>query len=119
MASQRYTKEFKAEAIKLAMGSDKTVVEVARLLGISHKSLYLWLQAGRDDGMRTAETSLKDGAIRWERDLKTHADGAEVLEHYLMLKCSEESPQVTAKATLQLRLPERFWRRTPKAKSGT
>lgn len=118
MSSRRYTKEFKAEAIKLVMDSGKTVVEVARQLGISHKSLYLWIQARREDKkMGAGEPSMKDGVIRWVKDLKTHADGPDVIEHYLVLKSSEESTKITSKGILHMKLPERFWRRTPKTKS--
>jgi len=48
----RYDEEFKAEAIKLCRASDKTVEEVAKLLGVARLTLKRWLrQAVIDEGV--------------------------------------------------------------------
>ena len=44
MKGCRYTAEFKAEAIKQITERGYGVVEVAKRLGISDKSLYAWLK---------------------------------------------------------------------------
>jgi len=44
MSSARYTAEFKAEAVKQVTERGHGVVEVAKRLGISDKSLYVWLK---------------------------------------------------------------------------
>ena len=41
---RRYTKEFKLEAVRLAVESEKTVAEVARDLGIAPSLLHKWKQ---------------------------------------------------------------------------
>ena len=44
MQGIRYTAEFKAEAIKQITERGYGVVEVAKRLGVSDKSLYAWLK---------------------------------------------------------------------------
>ena len=41
--NKRYTKEFKIDAVKLALSSDKSTAEIARDLGINSNSLYNWI----------------------------------------------------------------------------
>ncbi|MFQ5545465.1 MAG: transposase, partial [Acidiferrobacterales bacterium] len=41
---QRYTKEFKLEAVRLADESDKPMTEVARELGVRVNQIYKWKQ---------------------------------------------------------------------------
>jgi transposase len=49
----RYDDEFKAEAIKLCRTSDKTMEEIAKLLGVARLTLQNWLrQAAIDEGAR-------------------------------------------------------------------
>lgn len=50
---QRYTREFKLEAVKLANDSGKLVTEVARELGISVQLLYKW----QDEVAKRGETA--------------------------------------------------------------
>lgn len=53
---RKYTAEFKAEAVKLALESDKTAAEIARDLGVSGKSLRDWIdQHEVDHGRGPAE----------------------------------------------------------------
>jgi transposase len=57
----RYPPEFRAEAIRLVRASGKSVVEVARDLGVAEQTLHTWLRqadpdAGRrHDGLTTSE----------------------------------------------------------------
>jgi len=39
---RQFTKEFKKEAVEYSLTSEKTVVEVAQDLGISHSNLNRW-----------------------------------------------------------------------------
>jgi len=41
--NKRYTKEFKLDAVKLSLSSDKSTAEIARDLGINSNSLYNWI----------------------------------------------------------------------------
>jgi transposase len=44
---QTYTKEFKDSAIQLALNSEKSVLRIAKELGMHEKTLYSWLTAHR------------------------------------------------------------------------
>jgi|688.fasta_scaffold423504_2 transposase len=44
---QTYTKEFKDSAIQLALNSEKSVLKIAKELGMQEKTLYSWLSAHR------------------------------------------------------------------------
>ena len=56
--SRRYTPEFKREAVKFLLESDKTLVEVAEELGVSMTSLGRW----RDKLEGTAEVEPENEA---------------------------------------------------------
>lgn len=45
MSGQRYTPEFKDEAVKLITERGYSVTDVAERLGISQHSIYKWLKA--------------------------------------------------------------------------
>jgi transposase len=47
MRNARYTAEFKTEAIKQITERGHGVLEVSKRLGVSDKSLYLWLKQHR------------------------------------------------------------------------
>ena len=49
MSNRKYTEEFKAEAIKQVTERGYKVQEVSERLGISSKSLYLWLRLARGE----------------------------------------------------------------------
>ncbi len=80
---RRYPKEFKVEAVQLALESEKSLAEVARDLGIAPALLHAWKQqvekrapdavfpghgkaAGPDDEMRELRRELE--RVRQERD---------------------------------------------------
>lgn len=60
-ATPRYTPEFRAEAVRLVHSSpEKSIVQIARELGISDSSLHHWLKqsqidAGQREGLTTEE----------------------------------------------------------------
>ena len=47
---QRYTKEFKLEAVRLLESGDQPGVEVARELGIKRNQLYKWREELKEKG---------------------------------------------------------------------
>ena len=49
MSSQRYTPEFKDEAVRQVVDRGYTVGEVAERLGVSSHSLYKWVKAAQPD----------------------------------------------------------------------
>jgi len=44
----RYDKEFKAQAIKLALSSSQPIHKTAKELGVKETTLYSWIKANRD-----------------------------------------------------------------------
>jgi len=49
MKRKRYTKEFKAEAVKLVTAHDYSQVEAAQSLGIKAKNLNRWISQAKDE----------------------------------------------------------------------
>lgn len=49
MANKKYTKEFKLDAVRLALSSDKSQAQVARDLGIRENALYNWVSQYRGE----------------------------------------------------------------------
>ena len=47
MSNRRFTEEFKSEAVKQVTGRGYKVREVSERLGISTKSMYVWLRQAR------------------------------------------------------------------------
>ena len=56
MSKRRFTKEFKLDACKLALSSDKSKAEIARNLGIKANVLYNWLNKYKDEGPNCFES---------------------------------------------------------------
>ena len=51
----KYPPEFRCEAVELVKSSDRSVVEVARSLGVTDSTLHNWLKADRDACARAAD----------------------------------------------------------------
>ena len=64
MSQKRYTKEFKVEAVKQVTERGYSVLEVAQRLGVSDKSLYVWLKTLQGEANRPASPALDE--IRME-----------------------------------------------------
>lgn len=80
MSRRDYTDEFRQEAVRLALGSDKSVAQVAKDLSLSVNTLKQWIRttrledpsAGRSS--ETAEQKLRrleheNDQLRQERDI--------------------------------------------------
>jgi len=72
----RYSKEFKADAVKLAQSGDKSVNAIADELGINRSSLRYWLSAVKPKSIsgETAEEELmrlrkENRVLQMERDI--------------------------------------------------
>ena len=50
MTRKKYTKEFKAEAVRLSGRGEKTIAQVAIDLGITESQLHLWRREAREQG---------------------------------------------------------------------
>lgn len=83
---QRYSKEFKLEAVRLADETDKPVTQVARELGLRVNQIYKWkkqLEEKKEEAFpgkrgRTTKEQDKDAEIR--RLKKALADSQEEIE---------------------------------------
>ncbi len=64
MSNRKYTEEFKAEAIKQVTERGYKVREVSERLGISSKSLYLWLRLTMGSNSKQGQGS--DSELRQE-----------------------------------------------------
>ena len=92
MQGSRYTAEFKAEAIKQITKRGYGVVEVAKRLGISDKSLYAWLKKSRDNELPNSKdiVVLKQELQRLRIELKRTTEERDILKKaaaYFCLVC--------------------------------
>ena len=80
MKRVRYPAEFKAEAVRQVTERGHGVVDVAKRLGISDKSLYLWVRLAKD-GPGSGETGqLKAEVSRLKADLKRDNEERDILK---------------------------------------
>jgi len=85
---QRYTQEFKESAIQLALGSEKSTLQIARELGMSEKTLYGWLRRYRneqetitmDSGKKVSLQSIEEENKRLRKELATLKKEKEILK---------------------------------------
>ena len=77
-----YTAEFKAEAVKQVIERGHGVVEVSGRLGVSDKSLYLWVrQAKERQGAGSGEAALlKSEIARLKAELKRTSEECDILK---------------------------------------
>ena len=82
MKRVRYPAEFKAEAVRQVTERGHGVVDVAKRLGMSNKSLYLWVRLAKDRiGPGSKETAqLKAEVSRLRADLKRANEERDILE---------------------------------------
>jgi transposase len=71
MSAQRYTEEFKVEAVNQVVDRGHSVAEVAQRLGVSQHSLYQWLrQRRRPEAEPQGQVSQSDEVRRLKAELK-------------------------------------------------
>jgi len=83
MSNQRVTEEFKSEAIKQVVERGYGVREVCKRLGISTKSLYLWLRlAGKNKSKigQVSDNELRQEIARLKSDLKRVEEERDILK---------------------------------------
>ena len=82
MKTVRYPAEFKAEAVRQVTERGHGVVDVAKRLGMSDKSLYLWVRLAKDTaGPGSGETALlKAEVLRLKADLKRANEERDILK---------------------------------------
>jgi len=79
MANKKYTREFKVDAVKLALSGKQSQAQVARDLGLNEQSLYNWISQyrgevlesdhGMTSGQELAALKKENAQLRQERDI--------------------------------------------------
>jgi transposase len=83
MTSQRYTPEFKDEAVRQVIDRGYSVAEVADRLGVSTHSLYKWVKAVRPDQseQQTSElTEAKREVLKLRAQLRRAEEERDILK---------------------------------------
>ena len=82
MKSVTFTAKFKAEAVKQVIGRGHGVVEVSNRLGVSDKSLYLWVRQAKElQGAGSGEAAvLKSEIARLKAELKRTSEERDILK---------------------------------------
>jgi len=93
MKRSRFTKEFKEEAVRLLVTSDKSIKELARELGVSDVSLCNWKrqalrngdhpEQAKPNGIQISRTVLEQENIRLKREVETLRRQREILKKSL------------------------------------
>ena len=87
MSSQRFTPEFKEEAVRQVVSRGHSVAEVSARLGVSTHSLYQWFKAVKPDKTKQQATELHDAK-------------SEILRLRAQLRRVEEERDILKKAAL-------------------
>jgi len=83
MKRVRYTAEFKAEAVRQVTERGHGVVETAKRLGISDKSLYVWIKQANQQGQSVASgdvAALRGEVAQLKRELKRAEEERDILK---------------------------------------
>ena len=82
MKRVRYPAEFKAEAVRQVTERGHGVVDVAKRLGMSDKSLYLWVRLAKDTTSSGSgeTTQLRAEVSRLRADLKRANEERDILK---------------------------------------
>ena len=83
MSNSKYTAEFRAEALKQITERGHSVQDVAKRLGVSDKSLYLWLKQQREQSHpahQAGDDALKLEINRLKAELKRTTEERDILK---------------------------------------
>jgi transposase len=83
MSSQRFTPEFKEEAVRQVVDRSYSVAEVAARVGVSTHSLYQWVKAVKPDnpGKQAAELNeAKSEILRLRAQLRRVEEERDILK---------------------------------------
>jgi transposase len=99
MANRSYTAEFRAQAVELSFLPGKTVIGVARDLGVNPKTLHFWRHQARKDGTVPAPETRSGPELPAEiaaelRDLRER-----VRDQDKRLREQEQEIEILSKAT--------------------
>ena len=92
----RYTQEFKSEAINMAVNGDLSLSEVAGNLGLNYKTLYNWVKGSMPESSSTQAGKSKIKELESElralrRDLKRARQERDILKKAAAYFASQKS----------------------------
>ena len=92
----RYTQEFKSEAINMAVNGDLSLSEVASNLGLNYKTLYNWVKRSMPESSSTQAGKSKIKELESElralrRDLKRARQERDILKKAAAYFASQKS----------------------------
>jgi len=92
----RYTQEFKSEAINMAVNGDLSLSEVASNLGLNYKTLYNWVKGSMPESSSTQAGKSKIKELESEvhalrRDLKRARQERDILKKAAAYFASQKS----------------------------
>lgn len=92
----RYTQEFKSEAINMAVNGDLSLSEVASNLGLNYKTLYNWVKGSMPESSSTQAGKSKIRELESElralrRDLKRARQERDILKKAAAYFASQKS----------------------------
>lgn len=95
--TMRYNKEFREEAIKLALVGEKTISQTARDLGLKETTLYYWIQDARkskvpivDDDETRSSAEIIDELKRLRKENARLKEEREILKKAAVFFAKEE-----------------------------
>lgn len=82
MKGTRYTIEFRNEAVKQVVERGHKVIDVAKRLGVSDKSLYGWVRNARRSGsaLKGGDEALRLENVRLKAELKRTTEERDILK---------------------------------------
>ena len=80
MVNRKYTEEFKSEAVKQVRERGYSVQEVARRIGVSPKSLYLWVKQSRGGHVANEMDVVRRENARLKAELKRVEEERDILK---------------------------------------
>lgn len=83
MSGQRYTPEFKEEAVKQVLERGYTTADVAARLGVSQHSVYKWVKAAKPSSSQLSNDELieaKKEILRLRGQLKRTEEERDILK---------------------------------------
>jgi transposase len=82
MSAQRFTEEFKIEAVNQVMDRGHSVAEVPQRLGVSQHSLYQWIKQRRQPvAEQQGQVSQSDEVRRLKAELKRVTEERDILKN--------------------------------------
>lgn len=83
MSSQRYTPEFKEEAVRQVIDRGHSVAEVAEQIGVSAHSLYNWIKAvkpGKNEELARELNEAKSEILKLRAELRRAEEECDIIK---------------------------------------